>query len=199
MLLLRTAESRMSDDIQSSAAGEDSPAAYVKQPINRRSFVVAAVCAFFALLGLSAPIVMIVDPNFIAHVTASPTLLIGVAGIVAVAAALAACVSSELCMPRSWTERVINVAALVPFWAFAVIVVMGATDYRLPNLYIGGLAGIATCFSTLCILIYVWSLELAPGKIKLLKARLRYAMPRSTPFPLGACATCWAMVSLWRS
>jgi hypothetical protein len=75
MLQLRTAVSRMSDDIQSSAAGESSPAAYLKRPINRRSVVVAAAGAFVALLGLSAPIVMSVDPNFVARTMASSTVL----------------------------------------------------------------------------------------------------------------------------
>jgi hypothetical protein len=153
MLLLRTAESRVSGDIQSSAAGEASPAAYVKQSINRKSFVVVAACAFVALIGLSIPIVMIVDPNFVERAMASFTPWLGVAGIAAVAAALAACVSYELHMPRSWTERIINVAAIAPFWGFAVSIIIGLADYHLPNLYIGGLCGLAVCLSTFCILI----------------------------------------------
>jgi hypothetical protein len=173
----------MSDDTQSSAAGEASPAAFVKQPINRKSFVVVAACAFVVLIGLSVPIVMIVDLNFAVGKVAALTLWIGVMGIVAVAVALAAGVSFELRMPRSWIERVINVAAIIPFWGFAVILVMSVADQRLPNLYYGGLGGLAICLSTFYILLYVWSLQLAPGKIKLLRAQATIRAATINAFP----------------
>jgi hypothetical protein len=115
--------------------------------------------------------VAIIVRKFVAGKVTPLALWIAVIGIIAVAAALAAGVSYELRMPRSWTERVINVAAIDPFWAFAVILVIGVADHRLPNLYYGGLGGLAIRLSTFSILIYVWSLELAPGKIKLLRAQ----------------------------